>query len=117
MAANPPPPECKARFESAIALVPEMELKGKNMLYTSMNGNMYTYMGKEGVFGIRLGKEDYKAFREQYQVGDLKAYGAVMREYVPIPDTLYGNEETLKLWLEKSHAYAKTLEPKPTKKK
>ena len=117
MAATPPPLECKARFEAAIALVPEMELKGKNMLYTSMNGNMYTYMGKEGVLGIRLGKEDYKAFREQYQVGDLKAYGAVMREYVPIPEALHEDEETLKIWMEKSHAYAKTLETKPTKKK
>lgn len=117
MAATPPPPEKLKLFEMAVSLVPEMELKGKNMWYTSMNGNMYTYMGKEGILGIRLSKEDYHTFRETYGVGDLKSYGAVMREYVPIPDELFNHRETLRGWMEKSHAYAKTLKPKPTTKK
>ncbi len=116
MAATPPPDRNLEQFKLAVSLVPEMELKGKNMWYTSMNGNMYTYMGKEGILGIRLGKEDYHAFREKYGVGDLKSYGAVMREYVPIPEELFDDIETLKIWMEKCQAYARTLPPKPTKK-
>lgn len=117
MAASPPPEENLKQFQLAVSLVPEMELKGKNMWYTSMNGNMYTYMGKEGILGIRLGKEDYNAFRAQYDVGDLKSHGAIMREYVPIPQELFDDIETLKSWMIKCQAYAKTLPPKPTKKK
>ncbi|MFY0592982.1 hypothetical protein [Roseivirga sp.] len=116
MAATPPPEENLKQFQYAVSLVPEMELKGKNMWYTSMNGNMYTYMGKEGILGIRLGKAEYEAFREKYKVGDLKSYGAVMREYVPLPQELFEEEETLKIYMEMTHAYAKTLPPKPTKK-
>lgn len=117
MAASPPPEKNLKQFQLATSLVPEMELKGKNMWYTSMNGNMYTFMGKEGVLGIRLEKADYLAFREKYQVGDLKSYGAVMREYVPIPQKLFEDTDSLKHYMEMTHAYAKTLPAKPTKKK
>lgn len=116
MAASPPPEKNLKQFQLAVSLVPEMELKGKNMWYTSMNGNMYTYMGKEGILGIRLSKEDYVAFRAQYNVGDLKSYGAVMREYVPLPQALFEDTKSLKKYMEMTHAYAKTLPPKPTKK-
>ena len=116
MAATPPSQENLKQFEFAVSLVPEMELKGRNMWYTSMNGNMYTYMGKEGIVGIRLGKEEYNAFRERFQVGDLKSHGAVMKEYVPIPQELFEDTETLKRYMEMTHDYAKTLPPKPTKK-
>ena len=117
MAASPPPEENLKQFQLAVSLVPEMELKGKNMWYTSINGNMYTYMGKEGILGIRLSKDDYNAFREKFNVGDLKSHGAVMREYVPVPKELFQDTETLQAWMEKCQAYAKTLSPKPTKKK
>jgi len=116
MAATPPTEENLKQFQLAVSLVPNMELKGKNMWYTSMNGNMYTYMGQEGILGIRLGKDDYNAFRTKYDVGDLKSYGAVMREYVPIPQELFSDLDMLKYYMEKTHAYAKTLAPKPTKK-
>ena len=36
-----------------------LEQKGKNMPYTSMNGNMYSFVAKEGYVGIRLSKEDF----------------------------------------------------------
>lgn len=117
MAASPPSEKNLKQFQLATSLVPEMELKGKNMWYTSMNGNMYTFMGQEGVLGIRLAKPDYLAFREKYQVGDLMSHGAIMREYVPIPQQLFEDTEALKHYMEMTHAYAKTLPPKPTKKK
>ena len=46
-----------------------------------------------------------------------EAYGAVMSEYVTVPDSLLKNTTELQKYLELSYAYAKTLKPKPTRKK
>ena len=43
--------------------------------------------------------------------------GSVMNEYVAVPDSLLENTKELKKYLDLSYAYAKTLKPKPTKKK
>jgi hypothetical protein len=40
-----------------------------------------------------------------------------MPEYVAVPDGLLENTKELKKYLDLSFAYAKTLKPKPTKKK
>ncbi|MEO1288390.1 MAG: hypothetical protein AAFV93_11530 [Chloroflexota bacterium] len=71
---------------------------------------------KEGNVGIRLGKEDREAFMEKFNTGLSHQYGAVMREYVHVPDELLPDIETLKPYLEKSFDYVQTLKPKPTKK-
>jgi len=46
-----------------------------------------------------------------------EAYGAVMQEYVSVPDALLENTKELQKYLDASYEYAKTLKPKPTKKK
>jgi hypothetical protein len=45
-----------------------------------------------------------------------EAYGTVMKEYVAVPDHLLPNTKELKMYLELSYSYAKTLKPKATKK-
>ena len=96
---------------------PEIDLKGGMKLpYTSHNGNMYTMLSKDGRIGIRLGKEDFKAFIEKYDAIQFKNYGANMREYVEVPESLLENLEELAPYLAKSHEYVQTLKPKPTKK-
>jgi TfoX/Sxy family transcriptional regulator of competence genes len=40
-----------------------------------------------------------------------------MKEYVTVPDGLLRNTKELKKYLEASYEYARTLKPKPTKKK
>ena len=95
----------------------EAEIKGANMLYTSMNGNMYSLVSKEGQIGLRLPKEDREAFVEKYNTTLLHTYGAVMREYVTIPDNMLTKTKTLQKYFDICHEYAKTLKPKPTTKK
>ncbi len=65
----------------------------------------------------RLIAEDREAFVDQYQTEPFVQYGAVMKEYVTVPDELLEDTEMLMGYLEKSLAYIKTLKPKPTKKK
>jgi len=45
------------------------------------------------------------------------AYGALMEEYVAVPDSLLNHTKELQKYLALSYEYAKTLKPKPTKKK
>lgn len=112
-------PEDKlALYARLVDTHPDIELKGgKKMRYTSLNGNMYTLLTKEGTFGIRLGKAEREAFMQKYNTGLCVQYGAVMKEYVEVPDSLLANTDELKPYLALSYAYAQTLKPKPTTKK
>ena len=94
-----------------------LEQKGKNMPYTSINGNMYSFIAKEGYVGIRLSTEDFNDFVEKYNAKQAVSYGSKMHEYVHVPDDLLQKTEELVRYMKKSHAYAKTLKPKPTRKK
>lgn len=104
-------------YDQLIDSVEGIEKKGKNNFYTSLNGHMYSFVAKEGYVAIRLPKEEKQAFEEMYKTGPAISYGAVMREYVVIPESLLQQTDQLKEYLLISHAYIKTLEPKPTKKK
>lgn len=96
---------------------PEIELKGgKKLPYTSHNGNMFTFLTKEGKVGIRLGKAEREAFLEKYDTQLCVNYDAIMKEYVEVPDDLLANITELMPYLELSFAYVQTLKPKKTKK-
>jgi TfoX/Sxy family transcriptional regulator of competence genes len=112
-----PPQDKIDLYDQLIATNPEIQRKGVTSPYTSYNGNMFTYLSKSGSLGIRLPEDERQAFLDKYNTTLLEAYGAVMKEYVTVPDELLQNTEELKQYLEISYAYVKTLEPKPTKKK
>ena len=112
------PQDKLALYAALIDTHPEIELKGgKKLSYTSLNGNMFSLLTKEGRVGLRLGKEERDAFMETYNTGLCVQYGAVMKEYVEIPDALLTNTDELAPYLAASYAYTQTLKPKPTKKK
>lgn len=105
-------------FAKLIDTHPDIELKGgKKMRYTSHNGHMYTLLSKEGKVGIRLAKADREAFMAKYDTDLSVQYGAVMKEYVDVPEWLLEDTEALAPYLEMSYAYIQTLEPKPTTRK
>lgn len=104
-------------YDRLLATHPDLERKGKKMLYTSVNGHMFTYFSQEGVLGIRLSKEDQEAFAAQYDTPPFVQYGAVMKGYVTVPDTLLQNTAELEPYLELSYNYVMSLKPKPSKKK
>lgn len=118
MSKKQPPPQDKIDlYDRLLNTHPDIERKGKNMLYTSHNGHMFTYLDKDGVLGIRLSKEDEKAFVEKYNTPPYMQYGAVMRGYVTIPDEMFQDTEAVRPYLEMSYAYINSLKPKPTTRK
>ncbi len=104
-------------YEKLIATHPDIGRKGKTMPYTSHNGHMFSHLSKSGSLGIRLLKEDREAFLKKYNTTLFEQHGAVMKEYVTVPDELLKNTEELKKYLDISFEYVKTLKPKPSKKK
>lgn len=111
-----PPADKLALYEKLIATQPEIERKGKTVPYTSCNGHMFTFLGKDGHVAIRLPKDEREAFLLKYETSLAESYGAVMKEYVRVPDALLENTAELTPYLEISYDYVKSLKPKPTKK-
>jgi TfoX/Sxy family transcriptional regulator of competence genes len=112
-----PPQDKIDLYDQLIATNPHIERKGKTNPYTSHNGHMFSHLSKTGTLGLRLPKEEREAFLEKYNTTLYESYGAIMKEYVTVPDELLHNTEELKGYLDLSYAYIKTLKPKPTKKK
>ena len=106
-----------ALYEKLINEFPEVERKGATMPYTSLNGNMFSFLMKEGKLALRLSKEERDAFLEKFETEPCIQYGTVMKEYVTVPDTLLQNTEELKKYFKLSFLYASSLKPKAGKKK
>lgn len=104
-------------YNRLIASNPDIERKGKTMPYTSRNGHMFTHLDKSGSMGLRLPAEEREAFLEKYNTTLFEQHGAVMKEYVAVPDELLQNTNELKPYLDMSYEYIGTLKPKPSKKK
>ena len=106
-----------ALYDKLIATRPEIERKGDANPYTAVNGNMFTILLGSERLGIRLPEEERAKFLKKYGTTLLEAYGAVMKEYVAVPDELLVKTKELAGYLDLSFAYAGTLKPKATKKK
>ena len=106
----------EALYDKLIATNPEIERKGDANPYTAINGNMFTLL-HESRLAIRLPEEAREKFLKKYKSRLYEAYGAVMREYVAVPDTLLEDTKELKKYLDLSYEYAKALKPKAQKKK
>jgi len=112
------PADKLALYDKLIATHPEIERKGAANPYTSLNGHMFSLLlGPKGVMALRLPENERDKFLKKYDTTLYEAYGAVMREYVTVPDTLLKNTKALQKHLAVSYAYVKTLKPKPTTKK
>jgi len=111
------PPDKLALYDKLIATHPKIERKGAANAYSSLNGHMFTLLGKSGTLALRLPEEEREQFLKKYKTTLFEAYGAVMNEYVTVPDALLKDTKTLGKYLARSYAYIETLKPKPTKKK
>lgn len=56
------------------------ERKGDTVPYTSLNGNMYSYLSKDGFLALRLGKDEREAFLEKYNTTLVYSYGIIQKE-------------------------------------
>jgi TfoX/Sxy family transcriptional regulator of competence genes len=114
---NGVPADKLALFDKLIAINPEIERKGANNAYAAVNGNMFLLMQPSGVLAMRLPQGTREEFLKKYKAGLYEAYGAVMKEYVAVPDALLGKTKELQKYLASSYEYVKTLKAKPSRKK
>ncbi len=105
-----------ALYEKMLATDPSVQRKGATMPYTSLNGNMFSLLTRDARLIIRLGPEDREAFLKKYKTKVPELYGAVMKEYVEVPDALLKKTQELRKFFDLSYAYASSLKPKATKK-
>jgi TfoX/Sxy family transcriptional regulator of competence genes len=111
------PADKLALFDQLIAVNSEIERKGANNAYAAVNGNMFLLMQPSGKLAMRLPEGAREEFLKKYKTALYEAYGAVMKEYVAVPDALLGRTKELQKYLELSYEYVKGLRPKPSKKK
>jgi TfoX/Sxy family transcriptional regulator of competence genes len=104
-------------YEKLIATISGLERKGDVNPYTAINGNMFTLLHQSERLAIRLPEDKRQEFLKKHKTKLFEAYGAVMKEYVAVPDALLNDTKELKKYLEFSHEYAKTLKQKPSRKK
>ena len=104
-------------YEKLVATIPDVERKGADNPYTSMNGNMFSLLhSPDGRLALRLPEDEREKFLKKYKTALFEAYGTIMKEYVAVPDALLKKKE-LQKYFAMSYDYAKTLKAKPTKKK
>ena len=104
-------------YEKLVATNPSVERKGATVPYTSLNGHMFSYLGKEGKLALRLPAEEREAFLKKYHARLCQAYGIVQPEYVEVPASLLSATRELKKYFDCSYRYVGSLKPKPTTKK
>src|SRR5947209_7478828 len=110
------PADKVALYDKLVASVPRVERKGAGFPYTAVNGNMFSLLRPDGVLCLRLSEKERAAFVAKYKTEPVIMYGAVMKEYVAVPDALLGKTSDMKRYFASSVAYAETLKAKPTKR-
>jgi hypothetical protein len=104
-------------YEKLVATNPKVKRRGAANPYTSLNGHMFSLLRPPGTLALRLPEGKREEFLQKYKTKLFEAYGAVMKEYVTVPDALLENTKELQKYFESSYEYVKALKPKPTKTK
>lgn len=104
-------------YEAMVGTQPGIEVKGAKSRYTSMHGNMFSFVTQEGGIALRLGDDEVESFRAKYGTGPVVQYGATMRGYVLVPPTLLAKRAELAKWFARSVAHAQSLPAKATTRK
>lgn len=82
------------------------------MPYTSANGYMFTLFNKDNEIGIRLPKESQTAFKEKYNSTIYKSHGAIMKDYVLVPESMWGDLEKIAKYVVESYEFVMSLKAK-----
>jgi hypothetical protein len=111
------PDDLLAAYDRLIATVPGVERKGATMPYTSVNGNMFSFLDETGTLALRLGAADRDRFIVAFDARPHEAHGHVMKEYVAVPPGLLDSRDALGPWFAASWTYATSLKAKATARK
>lgn len=93
---NDIPPEKLKLYEKLVGSNPDIERKGATVPYTSLNGNMFSYLHSSGAMALRLPTGEREKFLAKYKTKLFEAYGIVQKEYVTVPDALLAKTNELK---------------------
>jgi hypothetical protein len=105
-----------ARYEALVATNAQVTRKGATMPYTSVNGHMFSLLTKDGSVILRLSDDDREAFVARFKTPVVVQYGAVLKEYVELPDPLLARTKDARKFFDQSFRYVSALKPKPTRK-
>lgn len=94
----------------------DMPIKGKANPYTSMNGNMFSFLSKQGDICLRLSKDSQSAYWQAHGGEPVMQYGSVMRGYVALSDEVLADGDACAHWFSLCLADAQALPAKATKK-
>ncbi len=106
-----------SQYDKIIAFIDGCERKGATMPYISVNGNMFSFLDKDGDMGLRLAEKERVTFIDKHKTRLCESYGTVLKEYVLVPDKLFADAKKMKKYIEKSYAYAAGLKVKVYKMK
>ncbi|MFP2996688.1 hypothetical protein ABN763_12295 [Spongiivirga sp. MCCC 1A20706] len=99
-------------YDAIVARCPRFERKGKKMIYTSANGYMFTLLNNAGEIGVRFSKEVQEKYLKELNTTLYKSYGATMKGYILIPESMLGDLDKVATYFDESYDYVMTLEPK-----
>lgn len=104
-------------FEAVLAIydracaATDIPRKGKNLVYTSANGHMFSQMNKAGELGVRLPKPRQQDMGDEYGAGPFKSYGATMRDYICLTEGMLANEDLIAALLTEALAFVESMPP------
>ncbi len=80
------------------------------------NGNMFAGIHQDTII-IRLSEKDRKETLAKYdEAAPFEPMaGRIMKEYIALPESVYGDADVLREWLNRSYRYALSLKPKMSK--
>jgi hypothetical protein len=110
------PPDKIALYDALLASVPGVERKGATNIYTSLNGNMFSYMDGSGVLALRLPEPEKSDFMRRFDAALHRAYGVVQKEYVSVPADVLADTASLTPYLAAAWRHVHALKAKPNKR-
>ena len=87
------------------------------MLYTSLNGHMFSFIAKDGEFSLRLPKGVLEEFIKKYNTEISVQHGTALKEYALVPKKVFENTKELLPYFKQSYEMVKGLKQKPITKK
>jgi hypothetical protein len=105
-----------ALYEKLVATNPNVERKGATVPFTSLNGHMFSYLGKTGEMALRLPAGAREAFLKKNRTALCQRDGVVQKEYVSVPAALLQKTRELQKHFDAGYTYVASLKPKPTTK-
>lgn len=97
--------------DAAIALLDGVERKRTANPYTSANGWMATYLGKQREVAIRLAQDDLEAFLVEHATERPVSYGRVMQDFATVPGDVVADAGALATLIRRAHEHVEGLPP------